>query len=101
MLAVRNYALRPFMDRQYYENYLYVSRWVAASQHHFQTSTNLSKFEGIEADKQQCHHESPYGKRHAVHNLGVARDEPPMPEFSLEHEAAFHVNVGSKGHLPA
>ncbi len=31
-----------------------------------------------------------------MHNLGVARDELPMPEFNLEHEAVFHVYVGSK-----
>ncbi len=53
----------------------------------------------IEAAKQNCYRVSPYGKRYAVHVLGVDRDQFPMQEFNLEHEAAFHLYVESKRKL--
>ncbi len=46
--------------------------------------------------EQQCYRKSPYGKRFAVQHLGVAKEDLPMPEFTLEDESALHRYVNSK-----
>ena len=95
-LEARNYAMRPFMDRPDSGDYLHVMRWIAGCRYHFETSTNMSRLDVLEAARQYCYHESPYGKRYAVHKLGLNRDHLHMPEFKIEHEAAFHRYVESK-----
>ena len=96
-LRARNFALRPFMERPDIEDWVHVMRWLHATRHHFETiRPKLPRLEVIEAAKQDCYQQSPYGKRFAVHQLGVDRDQLPMPEFTLEDESAFHRYVDSK-----
>ncbi len=56
----------------------------------------MPRKEWDEIAKQQCYHESPYGERFAVHNLGVAKEDLPMLEFTFEDESAFHGYINSK-----
>ena len=50
----------------------------------------------VEIAKQNCYRNSPYGKRVAIHALGMAKEDLPMPEFSIEDEAALRRYVSSK-----
>ena len=85
------------MERPDIGDWVHVMHWCHASRHHFETiRPKLSRLEVIEAAEQDCYHQSPYGKRYAVHQLGVDRDQLPMPEFTLEDESAFHRYVDSK-----
>ncbi len=92
----RDYAMRPFMDRSLFGNQRIVLRWVVASRDQFPNRSNMFREEIDEISKQQCYRESPYGKRFAVQNLGVAKEDLPMSEFTLEDESALHRYVNSK-----
>ncbi len=56
----------------------------------------MSRKEMDEILTQQCYRESPYGKRFAAYNLGMAPKDSPMAKFTLKDESAFHCNVNSK-----
>ena len=96
-LRARNFALRPFMERPDIDDWAALMRWRHARRDHFETILpKLLRQEVIDAAEQEFFHLSPYGKRYAVHQMKIDRNQFPMPEFTLEDESAFHCYVDSK-----
>jgi hypothetical protein len=87
---------RPFMERPETADWCKVMRWIQASRHHYSTTSSLSKKEWIEAARQDCFRESPYGKRFAVHELGLSERALPMRDFTTQDEEIHDAYVESR-----